>query len=53
MKTQANKKLYFKKSVVTELNSNQLKTIYGGTGTAFEEEVEWSRFTSHLCKPNS
>lgn len=49
MKTQA-KKLNFKKSNVTELNSSSLMTINGGSEPGFEGGIPpLSRYTSWLC----
>ena len=49
MKTQA-KKLNFKKSNITELNSNMLMTINGGSDVEAAGEITTvSRYTSHLC----
>lgn len=52
MKTQAKKRLEFKKSEIVELTDNTLLSINGGTdNTGFEGEgiISLSRFTSDLC----
>ena len=51
MKTQVEKKLNFKKNVITELNENALINIKGGSDSGLEGDgiPPVSRYTSWLC----